>query len=186
MPTQKSIDQAVKDFNETVQHLKDEYSKLQIGRASTALVEELLVASYGTTQPLKAIATLSIPDPKTIQIQPWDKGNLATIENTIRDSDLNLSPVNDGNVVRINIPPMTEERRQDLTKLVHKLAEDGRITVRNHRQTAHTAFKQLQTDSAITEDDFYDADKKLQVEVDKVNKEIEELAKKKEEDILTV
>ncbi|MFC1810225.1 ribosome recycling factor [Patescibacteria group bacterium] len=186
MPTQPYLNAAKEEFAKSIEHLKNEFAKLQIGRASAALIEDVKVEAYGTTQPIKAVASISIPDPKTIQIQPWDKGTLNQIDVAIQNAGLNLTPTNDGNVVRINIPPLTEERRTDLTKLVNKLAEDGRISVRTARQTAHEAFKKLETDKEISEDDFHLANKQLQEEVDKVNKDIEELSKAKESDIMTV
>jgi len=186
MPTTPFLNTAKDEFNKAMSHLKDEYAKLQIGRASSVLIEDVKVEAYGTTQPIKALANISVPDPKTIQIQPWDKGTLNQIDVAIQNAGLNLTPVNDGNVVRINIPPLTEERRADLTKLVHKLAEDCRISIRNARQTAHEAFKKLETDKEISEDDFHLSNKHLQEEVDKSNKEVEELAKAKEQDIMTV
>lgn len=174
------------DLDKTTTHLKDEFSRLQIGRASAALVEQLEVEVYGSKQPLKAVATISVPDAKTIQIQPWDKANLGPIEKAVQLSDINISPVNDGAVVRLNIPPLTEERRKDLTKVVHKLAEDARIAVRNARQKAHDAVKNKQKSSEITEDDARHADKLLQEKVDKANQQIEEMAKGKENDVMTV
>jgi ribosome recycling factor len=186
MPTQPYLDTAKKDFVKAVEFLQAEFAKLQIGRASAALIEDVKVTAYGTEQPIKAVASISIPDPRTVQIQPWDKGVLNQIDAAIQKSGLNLTPVNDGNFIRINIPPLTEDRRSELTKLVHKYAEDARISVRNYRQTAHEAFKKLETDKEISEDDFHHANKLLQDEVDKANKQIEELAKAKEEDIMTV
>ena len=186
MPTKLFLETAKTEFKKAGDHLHDEYSKLQIGRASAALVEEVKVEAYGTESPLKGIASISCPDPRTIQIQPWDKGNLNQIDAAIQNAGLNLTPTNDGNVVRINIPPLTEERRAELTKLVHKLAEDARISVRNARQVAHEGFKNLESNKEISEDDFHLANKQLQDEVDKSNKEVEELAKAKEKDIMTV
>lgn len=186
MPTTPYLNTAKAEFAKTIEHLKVEYSKLQIGRASSALIEDVKVDAYGTQQPLKACASISVPDPKTIQIQPWDKGILNQIDVAIQNAGLNLNPVNDGNFIRINIPPLTEERRTDLTKHVHKLAEDARISVRTARQTAHEAFKKLEQDKEISEDDMHHANKQLQDEVDKANKEIEEIAKVKEKDIMTV
>lgn len=186
MPTKPYLESAKNDFKKAIDHIQNEFSKLQIGRANAALVENLTVEAYGTQQPLKAVASVSVPDPKTIQIQPWDKGNLSQIETAIQTSGLNLTPNNDGTFIRINIPPLTEERRSNLTKVVHKLAEEARISVRNSRQIAHDAFKKLESDKSISEDDLFHANKLLQVEVDKVNKEIEEMGKKKEHDIMTV
>jgi ribosome recycling factor len=186
MLTQKPLDDAKKEFDKTIGHLKDEYSKLQIGRASSALIEDVTVDAYGTKQPLKSVASISIPDPKSIVAQPWDKGNLSNIESAILNSGLNLTPINDGNVIRINIPPLTEERRSELKKLVGKLAEDARISVRNTRQEAHEALKKLENDKEISEDELHRANKLLQEAVDEANDKIEEIANSKEEDIMTV
>lgn len=186
MSVQEAISKAVHDFNSAIDHLKDEFGRLQVGRANASLVENVNVDVYGSSQPLKAVASISIPDPKTIQIQPWDKANLAPIEKAIVGIGTGLNPVNDGNFVRINIPPLTEERRTDLVKHVKKLAEDARISVRNSRQDAHNHFKQLKTENEITEDDLRDADKDLQNKVDDANQKISDLAKAKEEDVMTV
>ena len=180
------LQQLQTELDKALGHLKDEYARLQIGRASATLVEGVQVESYGTKQPLKSIANISIPDAKTIQIQPWDKSQLAAIESAIDRSDINLPPVNDGIVVRISIPPLTEERRTDITKLVHRLAEDARITVRNSRQKVHDRAKMMEKDGDLTEDQSRGAQKQVQDKVDKANLEIEEMAKGKEKDVMTV
>lgn len=186
MGSDEAILKAEKAFIDAIQHLKAEYARLQLGRANPALVDNVPVEMYGVSQPLKAVASISVPDPRTIQIQPWDKHALGPIEKGIVGAGLGLNPVNDGMVVRISIPPLTEERRTDLTKHVHKLAEDARISVRNARQEAHNSLKELKTKSEISEDDWHSSDKKLQGKVDKVNVEIDTLAKAKEKDIMTV
>ena len=172
-----AISSALAEFTKAIDHLKSEYSRLQVGRANSALIEDVPVALYGNTQPLKALANISIPEARCIVVQPWDKSALGPIEKAIVGIGTGLNPVNDGVIVRINIPPLTEERRRDLTKKVKELAEQARITVRNGRQEAHNAFKQLKTASEITEDDLRGADKKLQTKVDDFNKEIDEIAK---------
>ena len=186
MSTQPVLDTAKAEFKKTLEHLKSDYSKLQIGRASATLIEDVKVEAYGTLQPLKAVATISCPDAKTIQIQPWDKANLSKIETAIKISGLNFNPINDGTYVRIGIPPLTEERRAELTKLVHKMAEEARIAIRSARQAAHESFKKLESEKKISEDENRLADKNLQNEVDKANKEIEDLAKVKEDDIMKI
>jgi len=186
MSTQPYLETAKNEFKKTLEHLKNDYTKLQIGRASATLVEDVKVEAYGTTQPLKAVATVSCPDAKTLQIQPWDKSNLSHIETAIKISGLNLNPINDGTYVRISIPALTEERRAELTKLVHKMAEDARISVRSARQEAHESFKKLESDKKISEDENRLADKNLQIEVDRTNKEIEDLSKAKEADIMKI
>ncbi|MBT4917635.1 ribosome recycling factor [Candidatus Peregrinibacteria bacterium] len=186
MSVQDAISKAQQEFDKALSHLGDEFGRLQVGRANSSLVENVNIDVYGAIQPLKAVASISIPEPRTIQIQPWDKGNLAAIEKAIVGIGTGLNPINDGNFVRINIPPLTEDRRKELSKHVHKLAEDARIAVRNSRQEAHNHFKQLKTDNDITEDDLRDADKSLQEKVDDINKKIDEVAKGKEQDVMTV
>ncbi|MBP7058304.1 ribosome recycling factor [Candidatus Gracilibacteria bacterium] len=174
------------EFKRVLEHLASEYSHLQIGRASAALVEHLQVEAYGTKQPLKGLAGISIPDAKTVQIQPWDRGILGDIEKAIRNSDLNLAPTNDGVVVRLNLPPLTEERRRDLSKVVGKMAEESRIDVRRVRQEIIDQLKAKEKSAEISEDQLHTFEKKLQDKVDKVNLDIETMAKNKEKDIMTV
>lgn len=180
------LQQFQQDFTKAMDHLRQEFGGLQIGRASAALVEGLQVEAYGTKQPLKAVANISVPDSKTVQIQPWDKSQLGAIEKAIQNSDLNLSPVNDGIVVRLSIPPLTEERRRDLTKVVSRLAEEARIVVRSARQKGHDRARELEKSSEITEDQLHGFEKKLQEKVDDANRQIEEIAKSKEADIMRV
>ena len=186
MSVQDAISKAQGEFQKARDHLKDEFARLQVGRANASLVENIPVDMYGVSQPMKAVANISLPDGRTIQIQPWDKGALAPIEKAIVGIGTGLNPVNDGTVVRINIPPLTEERRAEVTKHVHKLAEEAKIAVRNARQDAHNHFKHLKGEGEITEDDLYDADKKLQKDVDDANAKIDELASAKEKDIMTI
>lgn len=186
MTTDEAIKQAGMGFEKAIGHLKDEFSRLQIGRASAALVENIPVEAYGSHQPIKSVANISIPDPRSIMIQPWDKSMIVPIEKGILGVGIGLNPSNDGAVVRINIPPLTEERRAELAKHIRKLGEEAKITVRTARQDAHNVFKKLKADSEITEDDWHSADKKLQVEVDRANSQIEELVSGKEKDVMTV
>lgn len=180
------IFKASQEFEKTLAHLKEQFTRLQIGRASAALVENISVEVYGTQQPIKAVANIAIPDPRMIQIQPWDRGNLSAIEKGIVGTGIGLNPMNDGVVIRIPIPPLTEERRTELTKHVKKLAEEARITIRTLRQDAHNGFKKLKDASQITEDDWHGLDKKLQDKVDATNKKIDEMAQAKEKDVMTV
>ena len=170
-------------FDKALAHLQEEFGNLQIGRASAGLVENMNVDAYGAVQPFKAVASISVPDARTISIQPWDKGMLAAIEKAVHDSDLDLTPTNNGTAVILSIPPLTEERRKDLVKVVHRLAEEAKISVRNARHDAIAKFKQ---NDDMTEDERSGAEKKMQEAVDKVNGEIADLAKKKEEIIMTV
>ena len=180
------LQQADVDLKKVIDHLKTEYAHLQIGRASAALVESVMVEAYGQNQPLKALAHISVPDAKTIQIQPWDKGTLQDIEKGIKMANIGLNPSNDGIVIRINIPALTEERRRELTKVVHKLAEDARISVRHSRQAVMDKIKGQEKSKEISEDMAKGLEKKLQVGVDAMNKEIESCSKNKEADIMKV
>jgi ribosome recycling factor len=169
-----------------VNHLKGEFSQLQIGRASSALVEHIEVEVYGSRQPLKAVANISVPDAKTVQIQPWDRSTLQSIEKAIQVSGLGINPSNDGVVIRLSIPPMTQERRKDLTKLVSKIAEESKISVRNARHAAMEELRAGEKSGDLTEDQLKVSEKKLQEKVDQVNRDIESLTKSKETDILTI
>jgi ribosome recycling factor len=186
MSVQSGMAAAQAEFEKSTKHLQDEFNRLQVGRANPALVENVPVEVYGVSQPIKAVAGISIPEPRTIQIQPWDRSTLAAIEKGIVGAGLGLNPVNDGICVRINLPPLTEERRKDLVKVVYKLAEEAKIGVRNARQDANTHFKQLKSTSEITEDDQKSAEKQLQTKVDDCNKKIDEMAKAKEKEVMTV
>src|SRR6185369_11584104 len=141
-----------------------------IGRASASLVENIMAEAYGSHQPLKGLAHISLPDAKTIQIQPWDKSTLKPIETAIQMANLGLTPNNDGIVIRINIPALTEERRRDLTKVVNKLAEDARISIRHSRQTLMDKIKGQEKNKEISEDMAKGLEKKLQEKVDAMNK----------------
>lgn len=181
-----SVQKAAQDLKKVFEHLNDEYSKLQIGRASAAMVEHLMVEAYGALQPVKAVASVMVPDGRTVQIQPWDRAMLAAIEKAVRESDLNLNPSNNGIAVILNIPPLTEERRRDLVKVVGRIAEEAKIAVRNRRHDTMTELKRMEHDSAITEDDRNKAEKDLQEAVDKLNGQIDAAAKEKEAAIMTV
>ncbi len=186
MSTSVVIQNAVADFEKALAHLSDEFSRLQVGFASPALVEHLLVEAYGSTQPLKNLANISAPEPRSLQIQPWDRTILGAIEKAIQKSDLSLSPLNNGLVLILNIPQLTEERRRDLVKVVHKLAEEARIAIRNSRQTAHSKFKELAQAKEISEDEAKGAEKRLQEKVDESNEKIGEMSKAKEQAVMKV
>lgn len=174
------------EANKIMEHLKGEYSGLQIGRASSALVENLMVEAYGQKQSLKGLAQVVIPDARSIRIQPWDRGTLSAIEKAIQLSDLHLTPNNDGVAVHINIPPLTEERRKDLSKVVRRMGEDAKISVRSARQEVHSKLREMEQNKQISEDDNRGAQKDLQLKVDKLNEEIEIMMKRKEEDVMTL
>lgn len=177
---------ALSDFEKALSHLNQEFGRLQVGQASPSLVEHLMIEAYGSHQPLKNVASVSVPDPRTLQIQPWDKSILGAVERAIQISDLHLNPINNGLAILLNIPQLTEERRKELVKVVHRLTEEARIAIRNSRQDALSRLKQLSQAKEITEDQLTGAEKRLQEKVDDYNGKVAELAKKKEESVMKV
>lgn len=180
------INEKRSDFDRVIEHFKIEAGKIRTGRANPSIVEDLLVDYYGAKTPLKQIASINIPEPRTIAIQPWDRGALSAIEGAIRESDLNLNPMNDGIMVRINIPLLTEERRKDLVKVLNSKAEESRIGIRNVREEALKEVGEMEKEGMISEDDRFKAKDKMQEVVDEYNKKIEEIKIKKEAEIMTV
>jgi len=157
-------------MQEVLKQLDEEFKNLRIGKANSSLVEDIKVLYYGTQTPLKQMASVSTPDAKTITIQPWDKNSLGDIEMAVRNADLGLSPVNDGNVVRISLPPLTEERRQELVKHLKTVAEEARVALRNIRSDVWNSVKSLEKDGKLTEDDKYRAEEELNKIIDDFNK----------------
>lgn len=180
------INKRKEEFDKAIEHFKNEAGKLRTGRANPSLVEGLLVDYYGTKTPLKQIASISTPEPRTITIQPWDRGALSAVEAAIRESDLNLNPNNDGIVVRINIPMLTEERRRELVKVLNQKGEEARISIRSIREEAWKEIQDLEKKGGISEDDKFKGKDLLQEIVDEYNKKIEEIRGKKEGEIMTV
>lgn len=174
------------EFDKAIEHLQGELSKLRTGRATPSLIEDVKVDYYGTKTPLKQMAAISSPDPRSLMVQAWDRSVLALIENAIREADLGLNPNNDGVVIRINIPTLTEERRKDLVKVLNQKAEEGRIAVRAIREDCWKEIQEIEKEGLINEDDKFKAKDKLQEVVDEFNKKIEEVRAKKEQDIMTV
>lgn len=173
-------------LDETLIHFTDEAAKLRTGRAHPALVEGILVDYYGTETPLKQIAGVSIPEARSIVISPWDKGALLQIESAIRAGDLGLNPVNDGSVIRITLPALTEDRRKELVKSLNQRSEEARIAVRTAREDVWKEIQKLEAEGGISEDDKFHGKDELQKVVDEYNKKIEELREKKEAEIMTI
>ena len=174
------------DLDKSIEHFKNEASKIRTGRANPSLVEDLLIDYYGAKTPLKQIASINTPEPRTISVQPWDRGALAAIEGAIRSSDLNLNPMNDGILIRINIPMLTEERRKEMVKALNQKGEEGRIAVRSIREEVLKEIKDAQKAGDMSEDDEFAGKEKMQAVVDEYNKKIEEIRAKKEVEIMTV
>jgi ribosome recycling factor len=159
---------------------------VRTGRARPALVEGLKVEYYGTPTPLNQLATINAPEPRLITIQPWDKTQLGTIEKAIQKSDLGLTPTNDGNIIRLVVPPLNEDRRKDLVKVVHKKVEEARVAVRNVRRDSLDHLRKLQHDKEISDDDERRAQERLQKVTDKWVAEVDKHGHNKEQELLEV
>jgi ribosome recycling factor len=173
-------------MDRSVRGLRAELQKVRTGRASTALLEGVQVDYYGTPTPINQLANMSTPDPRLIVVSPYDKGSINAIEKAILSSDLGLTPSNDGKVVRIPIPPLTEERRKDLVKHVHRLAEDHKVGVREGRRDALGMLKDLESDGSVPADDRRREEKRIQGLTDEHIQKIDEMKAQKEEEILQV
>ncbi|MDH4358674.1 MAG: ribosome recycling factor [Candidatus Berkelbacteria bacterium] len=183
---QQEIKTLKQKFDQIAGRLSEDLATVRTGRASTSLVENITVSYYGSTAPLKQMATLSTPDPSQIVIQPWDKNSLGDIELAIRNSDLNLSPVNDGNAVRVVLPPMTQERRDELIRNIHRKGEEARVALRSVRQDSWEKVKKMEKDKKITEDDRYAAEKELNELIDSYNQKVEEAIVNKEKELRSI
>ncbi len=173
-------------MDNAVNHFSDEIKSVRTGRAQAALVEGVVVQYYGTKTPLKAVATIQIPDAHTIIIQPWDPASLHDIEQAIREAQLGIEPSDDGRQIRLSIPPLTSERRAELVKLLHKMGEEARVILRGIRKNAWESVQEMHKNSDVTEDEKYRSEDQLNKLIDEFNSKIEELVKHKETDILTV
>lgn len=172
------------EMEKSLEAIQKEFSKVRTGRASISLLDGVRVDYYGTPTPLNQLATLSIPEPRLIAIQPWDGTIIKEIEKAILKSDLGLTPNNDGKIIRVTIPPLTEDRRKELVKLVKKMAEAARVSIRNHRRSTNDDLKSLKNDKTLSEDDFYKYQEDVQKITDEYIKKCDDLTKQKEEEIL--
>ena len=173
-------------MSKSIDALQNEYSAIRAGRANPAILERIKVEYYGTPTPINQLGNVSVPEARTLIIQPWDASILKEIEKEIQKSDIGINPSNDGKVIRLNFPPLTEERRKALVKDVSKIAENSKVAVRNQRRDAIDKIKALKKDNKITEDDVKEGEDKIQKITDKFVKMIEDIAKEKEKEILTV
>lgn len=181
MPTNPAITHFQQQVAKTVDHLKQEFSKLQTGRANATVIEHVQVEAYGQRMDMKAVASISVQDARSIVIQPWDKSVLSAVEKALQQADVGANPVNDGIVIRLNFPPMTEERRSHIKKVVSQLSEQAKIKIRQGRQEANDMLK---TEAA--EDEKERAQKDLQKHVDDANGLVDQLTKQKEQEVMTV
>jgi ribosome recycling factor len=169
-----------------LEHLKRELGGLRTGRASLALLDGIKVDYYGTPTPLKQVANLGVPESRLITIQPWEPSLIKEIEKAIQASGLGLTPANDGKIIRLPIPPLTEERRKDLIKLCKKHAEESKVAIRNVRREGNEEFKHLQKESKLSEDELRKAEVEVQKLTDQYVQKVDQLLKKKEEEIMEI
>ena len=184
------IDDALLDatdrMEKALEALRRDLATVRTGRASPALVEHLKVDYYGAATPLNQLATISTPDARLITIQPWDRGSISAIEKAILKSDIGLNPSNDGTLIRLAIPQLTEERRREIAKQVRKRAEEARVAVRNIRRDAHENIRHLEHEHEISQDDLHRAETELQKLTDEHIKEVDKAGHEKEEEVLAV
>lgn len=173
-------------MKKTVEALDKEFKRLRTGRASVSLVDGIKIDYYGTSTPLSQLATLTIPDPRTILIQPWDQSIINEVEKAVLKSELGLTPMNDGKVIRINIPVLTTERRRELVKLVKKMSEETKVAIRNIRRDANELIKELKKEKQISEDELFRAQEETQKITDDFIKKIDAQSMNKEKEILEI
>ena len=173
-------------MDKTIEALKHEFSTIRAGRANAQMLDKIRVDYYGTPTPINQVGSISVPEPRTLMITPWDKSAMKDIETAIRNSDLGLNPTNDGEVIRLNVPALTEERRKELCKQAKKASEDFKVRIRNERRDANDKLKKLEKEGEITEDDLKKAQDNVQKMTDKYIKEIDTLLDIKEKDIMAV
>lgn len=184
------IDSTLLDAEERMEKamasLERDFAKLRTGRASTSLVDGIKADYYGTPTPISQMASVAVPDSRTLTIQPWDKGGIAVVEKAILKSDLGLTPINDGKVIRISIPPLTEERRKELVKVSRKYGEEAKVAVRNVRRDANDSLKKLEKDKQITEDDLKKSVDDVQKLTDRFVAEVDKKCTAKEKEIMEI
>jgi ribosome recycling factor len=180
------IDKIKPNLDKTVEYLKSELAGLQVGRATPGLIEDLEVECYGQKMPLKQLANIQTPEPRSILIRPWDKGIIKDVERAISRSRLGLSPVVEEDFIRLKIPPLSEERRKELAKIIQEKLEECRISVRRQREEIWRQVQDLEKEGKISEDDKFRAKDELQKVIDSYNEQIEEIAERKEKEIMKV
>ncbi|MGI9657623.1 MAG: ribosome recycling factor [Gaiellaceae bacterium] len=184
------IDELVKDaerrMSKSVESTQHEFNTVRTGRASAALLDRVVVDYYGQATPINQLATLNVPEPRMLTVQPFDPSSMDAIERAVLESDLGLVPSNDGKIIRLPIPALTEERRKELVRIVRQLAEDGRVAIRNVRRDVMSDLKELARDGDVGSDDEHRAEERVQKITDGFVETVDELLKKKEEEILEV
>lgn len=174
------------EFDRAIEHLKQDITGLRTGRATPAIVEDVVVEAYGARQPLKSLASISVADAKTLTVQPWDKSVLQAIETGIRNSDVGVSPVNDGTLIRLSLPDLTTERRQELIKVLHQKLEAARIALRKIREEIRDQIQKAESNSEISEDEKFMMQDELENIVKEYNEKVKTIGAEKEKEVLTV
>jgi len=180
------VKDCIAKMQKNLEHTLQEFAGINTGKASPAMVEGIMVEAYGSNMRLKECAAIHTPDPRMINVQPWDKSLLKPIEKAIQMANIGINPVIDGPIVRLPLPEMSKERRLELTKVAHRLAEEGRVAVRNTRRDGVEALKKALKDGKITEDDHKKLEKDVQTQTDRIIKEIGDQTAKKEQELLKV
>ena len=186
MTVKETLAQTETKMKKSVEALRHHLGSIRTGRASPALVEQIHVEYYGTEMPLNQVANISVPEARMLVIQPWDQGAIKPIEKALQHSDLGINPTNDGRVIRLAIPPLTEQRRKDLTKLVKKEVEESKVALRNVRRDAQNDLKKLEADKQISADELKRARERLQELTDRYTKEMEHVGAAKEAEVMEV
>jgi ribosome recycling factor len=186
MTAESTLKDADHKMHRTVEVTREEFTTVRTGRASPAILNRLTVDYYGSPTPINQLASFSVPEPRLLVIQPYDKNSMSAMEKAIMQSDLGLTPSNDGNVIRLAFPQLTEERRKELIKVVHQRAEEGRVSVRNVRRHAKEELERLEKDGEISEDDLARAERDLQKTTDRFVGEIDEMLRHKEQELMEV
>ncbi len=186
MPLKKVLAEMENQMKKSLEFLHSEFATIHTGKASPALVENISVEAYGSQMKLKEVAGITAPEPRMILVSPWDATIMDTITKALQKNNLGLNPAVDGKVIRVHVPELSEERRKNLSKVVKKIAEDGKVTIRNVRREANDAIKRLQKGNEISEDEMFLYEKKVQDKTDDCIKDIDKLLVVKEKEILTV
>jgi ribosome recycling factor len=183
-PLQKQIHDTEEKSKKAVDSTVREFSEIRTGRASPAIVEGIMVECYGTHMPMKQVATISVPEPRLVALHPWDASNIQAIEKAILKSELGITPVNDGKLIRISIPSLTKERIEELKKILHKIAEHGRVSIRTVRRDAMAAIDKMESAKTITEDAKFKGHDDVQKLTEKYTKKIDEFLANKEKELV--
>ena len=186
MPIKEMYASHEERMKKAIEVLRREYGSLRAGRATTGLLDKVVVEYYGAQSPINQVANVAVPEPRTIVIQPWDKKMLPVIEKAILNSDLGLTPSNDGAIIRLVLPQLTQQRRQELVKVVHKEAEESRVAIRNLRRDANDALKKFEKDKLASEDEVKKAQDEIQKLTDKYIKEVDHIMASKEKEVMEV